>query len=93
MRCADGLSSPMCRCTCCVAVWSDVKLVLLGHKNVGKTALFNRYVYDEFGRTSMVTAAHTEQCTEHWLAATHSGLVLLRAAAPWHAWYHMLTDG
>ena len=32
----------------------DVKLVLLGHKNVGKTAIFNRYVYDEFGRTSMV---------------------------------------
>ena len=32
----------------------EVKLVLLGHKNVGKTAIFNRYVYDEFVRTSMV---------------------------------------
>ena len=36
----------------------DVKLVLLGHKNVGKTAIFNRYVYDEFGRTSMVPTSH-----------------------------------
>jgi len=36
----------------------DVKLVLLGHKNVGKTALFNRYVYDEFGRTTMTIGAY-----------------------------------
>jgi len=36
----------------------DVKLVLLGHKNVGKTAIFNRYVYDEFGKTSMTIGAY-----------------------------------
>jgi hypothetical protein len=60
-------------------VVQDLKLVLLGHKNVGmfatpllpiiaithhrwslivsligKTSVFNRYVYDEFGKTSMV---------------------------------------
>ena len=36
----------------------DLKLVLLGHKNVGKTSIFNRYVYDEFGRTSMTIGAY-----------------------------------
>jgi len=36
----------------------DVKLVLLGHKNVGKTAIFNRYVYGEFIRTSMTIGAY-----------------------------------
>jgi len=37
---------------------TDVKLVLLGHKNVGKTSLFNRYVYDEYGKTSMTIGAY-----------------------------------
>lgn len=36
----------------------DLKLVLLGHKNVGKTCIFNRYVYDKFGRTSMTIGAY-----------------------------------
>lgn len=42
----------------------DLKLVLLGHKNVGKTSLFNRYVYDEFGKTSMTIGAYfgMKQC-------------------------------
>lgn len=35
-----------------------LKLVLLGHKNVGKTSLFNRYVYDEYGKTSMTIGAY-----------------------------------
>lgn len=37
---------------------ADIKLVLLGHKNVGKTSLFNRYVYDEFGKTTMTIGAY-----------------------------------
>jgi len=37
---------------------TDVKLVLLGHKNVGKTSIFNRYVYDEYGKTSMTIGAY-----------------------------------
>jgi small GTP-binding protein len=42
----------------------DLKLVLLGHKNVGKTSLFNRYVYDEWGKTSMTIGAYLgmKQC-------------------------------
>jgi len=42
----------------------DLKLVLLGHKNVGKTSIFNRYVYDEFGKTSMTIGAYfgMKQC-------------------------------
>lgn len=36
----------------------DLKLVLLGHKNVGKTCIFNRYVYDKFGKTSMTIGAY-----------------------------------
>lgn len=42
----------------------DLKLILLGHKNVGKTSLFNRYVYDEFGKTSMTIGAYfgMKQC-------------------------------
>lgn len=36
----------------------DLKLVLLGHKNVGKTSVFNRYVYDEWGNTSMTIGAY-----------------------------------
>jgi len=36
----------------------DIKVVLLGHKNVGKTSIFNRYVYDEFGKTSMTIGAY-----------------------------------
>eukprot|EP00808_Paulinella_micropora_P005517 g5728.t1 len=36
----------------------DLKLVLLGHKSVGKTCLFNRYVYDEWGHTSMTIGAY-----------------------------------
>uniref|UniRef100_A0A6A7G7T8 Ras-related protein Rab-24-like n=1 Tax=Hirondellea gigas TaxID=1518452 RepID=A0A6A7G7T8_9CRUS len=43
---------------------SALKIVLLGMKNVGKTSLFNRYVYDEFGQTSMTIGAYfaTKQC-------------------------------
>ena len=37
---------------------ADLKLVLLGHKNVGKTSIFNRYLYDEFGKTSMTIGAY-----------------------------------
>jgi small GTP-binding protein len=37
---------------------SYLKLVLLGHKNVGKTSLFNRYLYDEFIKTSMTIGAY-----------------------------------
>lgn len=42
----------------------DLKLILLGHKNVGKTSLFNRYVYDDFGPTSMTIGAYfgMKQC-------------------------------
>jgi len=42
----------------------DIKVVLLGHKNVGKTSIFNRYVYDEFGKTSMTIGAYfaMKQC-------------------------------
>jgi small GTP-binding protein len=42
----------------------DLKLVLLGHKNVGKTSLFNRYIYDEYGKTSMTIGAYfgMKQC-------------------------------
>ena len=36
----------------------DLKLVLLGHKNVGKTCIFNRYVYGQFGRTTMTIGAY-----------------------------------
>lgn len=36
----------------------DLKIVLLGNKNVGKTSLFNRFVYDEFGKTSMTIGAY-----------------------------------
>jgi small GTP-binding protein len=36
----------------------DLKLVLLGHKNVGKTSVFNRYLYDEWGETSMTIGAY-----------------------------------
>jgi len=37
---------------------TDLKLVLLGHKNVGKTSLFNRYLYNEFTKTSMTIGAY-----------------------------------
>jgi len=42
----------------------DIKVVLLGHKNVGKTSIFNRYVYDDFGKTSMTIGAYfaMKQC-------------------------------
>lgn len=42
----------------------DLKIVLLGHKNVGKTSVFNRYVYDDFGKTSMTIGAYfaMKQC-------------------------------
>lgn len=42
----------------------SLKLVLLGHKNVGKTSVFNRYVYEEFGKTSMTIGAYfgMKQC-------------------------------
>lgn len=36
----------------------DVKVTILGQKDSGKTALFNRYVYDEFGKTSMTIGAY-----------------------------------
>jgi len=36
----------------------DLKVILLGHKNVGKTSMFNRYVYDEFGKTAMTIGAY-----------------------------------
>jgi len=36
----------------------DIKVVLLGHKNVGKTSIFNRYVYNDFGKTSMTIGAY-----------------------------------
>jgi len=47
-----------------MAIPIDLKLVLLGHKNVGKTSLFNRYVYDEWGKTSMTIGAYfgMKQC-------------------------------
>lgn len=35
-----------------------LKLVLLGYKNVGKTSIFNRYLYDEFIKTSMTIGAY-----------------------------------
>ncbi len=43
---------------------SPLKLVLLGQKNVGKTAIFNRYLYDEFIKTSMTIGAYfgTKPC-------------------------------
>lgn len=37
---------------------TDVKLVLLGSKNVGKTSLFNRYLFNEFSKTSMTMGAY-----------------------------------
>eukprot|EP00472_Partenskyella_glossopodia_P014878 CAMPEP_0197516120 /NCGR_PEP_ID=MMETSP1318-20131121/999_1 /TAXON_ID=552666 /ORGANISM="Partenskyella glossopodia, Strain RCC365" /LENGTH=197 /DNA_ID=CAMNT_0043064639 /DNA_START=162 /DNA_END=755 /DNA_ORIENTATION=- len=42
----------------------DLKVILLGHKNVGKTSMFNRYVYDEFGKTAMTIGAYfaMKQC-------------------------------
>ena len=59
----------------------DLKLVLLGlenvfgflaylldvgHKNVGKTCIFDRYVYDKFGRcTSTSFSALTHFVSEH----------------------------
>src|SRR5690242_16023314 len=36
----------------------DCKLVILGFKESKKTALFNRYVYDEFGKTSLTIGAY-----------------------------------
>lgn len=36
----------------------DLKIVLLGNKNVGKTSIFNRFIYDEFGKTSMTIGAY-----------------------------------
>lgn len=52
---------------------SDLKLVLLGHKNVGKTSIFNRYVYDEFGKTSMTIGAYfgMKQCNVSARRARH----------------------
>lgn len=41
-----------------VQPYMDLKLILLGAKNVGKTSIFNRYVYDEFGKTSMTIGAY-----------------------------------
>ncbi len=48
------------RCGTAAVAMTDVslKLVLLGHKNVGKTSVFNRYVYEEFGKTSMTIGAY-----------------------------------
>mmetsp|Transcript_22975 Transcript_22975/g.34246 ORF Transcript_22975/g.34246 Transcript_22975/m.34246 type:complete len:199 (+) Transcript_22975:617-1213(+) len=42
----------------------DLKVILLGHKAVGKTSMFNRYVYDEFGKTAMTIGAYfaMKQC-------------------------------
>jgi len=42
----------------------DLKLILLGHKNVGKTSVFNRYIHDEFGQTTMTIGAYfgMKQC-------------------------------
>eukprot|EP00474_Spongospora_subterranea_P008814 CRZ09272.1 hypothetical protein [Spongospora subterranea] len=37
---------------------ADLKCVLLGQKNVGKTSIFNRYIYQEFGPTSMTIGAY-----------------------------------
>jgi small GTP-binding protein len=38
---------------------TDLKLVLLGSKSVGKTSLFNRYLYSEFNaKTSMTIGAY-----------------------------------
>ncbi len=36
----------------------DLKLVLLGRSAVGKTSIFNRYVYNEFTKTSMTIGAY-----------------------------------
>merc|ERR1719461_2109861 len=36
----------------------DLKLVLLGEKAVGKTSIFNRYVYDEVFKTQMTIGAY-----------------------------------
>lgn len=36
----------------------DMKLILLGPKNAGKTSIFNRFVYDEFTKTSMTVGAY-----------------------------------
>jgi len=36
----------------------DLKLVLVGDKHVGKTSVFNRYVYDEVFRTQMTIGAY-----------------------------------
>jgi len=36
----------------------QLKLVLLGDKNVGKTNIFKRYIYDNICRTEMVRGAH-----------------------------------
>lgn len=43
---------------------ADIKVIILGHKNVGKTSIFNRYIYDDFGKTSMTIGAyfHMKQC-------------------------------
>lgn len=42
----------------------DLKVILLGHKNTGKTSIFNRYVYNEFGKTQMTIGAYfgMKQC-------------------------------
>lgn len=51
---------------------ADLKLVLLGNASTGKTCLFNRYIYKDFGKTSITIGAyyslrlHQGRCVAVW---------------------------